>query len=183
MATHEVGRTASSAEAEGLATQVQQQVQQTAQDLKGQASETVRKQLDTRSTDAGDQVGSLASALRRAGEELESEGKRMPADVARQTANRVDRLGKYLREGDADAFLNDVEQFARRRPWAAGGIGAVLGLAASRFLKASSGRRYSASQSTRRDLDAPISRDGAARVTDPLAAPPALPPAAGRVSR
>jgi ElaB/YqjD/DUF883 family membrane-anchored ribosome-binding protein len=183
MATHEVGRAASSAEGEGLATQVQEQVQQTAQDLKGQATETVRKQLDNRSTDAGDQAGSLASALRRAAEELESDGKRMPADVARQAASRVDRLGKYLREGNADAFLNDVEQFARRRPWAAGGIGAALGLAASRFLKASSGRRYSASQSTRRDLDAPLSGDGATRVADPLAPTPALPPTAGRVSR
>lgn len=179
MATHEVGRAAGSADAEGLASQVQQQVQQTAQDLKGQASEAMRKQLDTRSTDAGDQVGSFASALRRAAEELESDGKRVPADVARQAAGKVDRLGKYLRDGHADAFLNDLEQFARRRPWAAAGIGAALGLSASRFLKASSGRRYSASQSTRRDLDAPISRDGAAR----MATPPALPSAAGTVSR
>jgi hypothetical protein len=183
MATHEVGRAASSAEAEGLATQVQQQVQQTAQDLKGQALETVRKQLDTRSTDAGDQFNSLASALRRAAEELEGDGKRMPADVARQAASRIDRLGKYLRDGNADAFLNDLERFARRRPWAAGGIGAVLGLAASRFVKASSGRRYSASHSTLRDLDAPISREGAASRTGPLGAPPALPPVTDRVSR
>lgn len=183
MTTHDVGHAAGSAEAEGLATQVQQQVQQTAQDLKGQAAETVRRQLDTRSTDAGDQVGSIASALRRAAEELERDGKRVPADVTRQAAGRVDRLGTYLHEGNADAFLNDVEAFARRRPWVAGGIGAVVGFAASRFLKASSGRRYGTSQPSRRDLDAPISRDGAVRGTGPVGAPPALPPVTGRVSR
>ena len=91
MAIHEADRAASSADAEGLTTQVQQQVQQTAQDLKAQASETVRKQIDTRSTDAGDQFNSLASALRRAAEELEGDGKRMPADVARQAASRIGR--------------------------------------------------------------------------------------------
>jgi ElaB/YqjD/DUF883 family membrane-anchored ribosome-binding protein len=180
MATQEArSRGVSDAEGEGLATQVQQQVQDKAQDLKGQASETIRKQLDTRSTDAGAQLDSFASALRRAAQELESDGKRAPANVARHAAGQVDRLGRYLREGTADAFLNDVEQFARRRPWAAGGLGAALGLASSRFLKASSGRRYSAAQSSRGDLDAPLTRSSAAGGTRPVSAPPALPPAHG----
>jgi ElaB/YqjD/DUF883 family membrane-anchored ribosome-binding protein len=181
MASQEVhNRAGGTAEGEGLAAQMQQQVEEKAQDLKGQASETLRKSLDTRSTNAGDQFDSFASALRRAAEELESDGKRTPADVARQAAGKIDRLGRYLREGNSDAFLNDVEQFARRRPWATGGIGAVLGLAASRFLKASSGRRYSAAQSARRDLDAPLSR--ADVQTGPLDARPALPPVQRKVS-
>ncbi|MDX6487172.1 MAG: hypothetical protein QOF43_2325, partial [Gaiellaceae bacterium] len=41
---------------------------------------------------------------------------------------------------------HDVEGFARSRPWAAGGIAALLGVAASRFLKASSGERYASSR-------------------------------------
>jgi ElaB/YqjD/DUF883 family membrane-anchored ribosome-binding protein len=178
MATQEaLSRRTAGAEEAGLATQVQHQVQEKAQDLKGQAAETLRKQLDTRSTDAGDQFTSLAAALRRAAEELASDGKQTPASVARQAAGQVERLGGYLREGNADAFLNDVEQFARSRPWAAGGIGAVFGVVASRFLKASSGRRYTASRSAHRDLDAPLSRAG----TGPLGAPAALPPVEGRL--
>ena len=39
-------------------------------------------------------------------------------------------------------MLRDVEDFARRRPWIVAGIGLAAGLAASRFLKASSERRY-----------------------------------------
>ena len=39
-------------------------------------------------------------------------------------------------------MLHDAEDFARRRPWAVAGIGLIAGLAASRFLKASSERRY-----------------------------------------
>jgi ElaB/YqjD/DUF883 family membrane-anchored ribosome-binding protein len=153
----------------GLAKQVQQQVQDKAEDLKAQASGKLREQLDTRSTDAGDQFGSLAAALRRAASELESDGKGTPAGVARQAAGQVERLGGYLREGNADAFLNDLERFARRRPWAAGGIGAVVGLAASRFLKASSGRRYSHARSVHRDLDAPLSRSQQLRSELPVA--------------
>jgi hypothetical protein len=169
MATQEVRSRDTQAEGEGLATQVQQQVQDKAQDLKGQASEKLREQLDARSTEAGDQFTSLASALRGAAQELESGGKGTPANVARQAANQVERLGGYLRDGNADAFLNDVERFARRRPWAAGGIGAVFGLVASRFLKASSGQRYTAAQSARRDVDAPLSRAGGTRPALPVA--------------
>jgi ElaB/YqjD/DUF883 family membrane-anchored ribosome-binding protein len=179
MATQELHSRSTGADSEGLVTQVQEQVQDKAQDLKGQASAKLRKQLDTSSTDAGDQFTSLASALRRAAQELESGGKDTPAHVARQVASRVERVGGYLRDGDADAFLNDVERFARRRPWAAGGIGAVLGLVASRFLKASSGQRYTAAQSARRDRSAPPSRSGSAPGTDQGGARSALPTAGG----
>jgi hypothetical protein len=48
-----------------------------------------------------------------------------------------------LREKDSDALLADVEDFARRQPWAVGAGALVLGFVGSRFLKASSGRRYS----------------------------------------
>jgi ElaB/YqjD/DUF883 family membrane-anchored ribosome-binding protein len=169
MTTQEVRSHATRADGEGLATQVQHQIQDKAEDLKGQASEKLREQLDARSTKAGDQFTSLAAALRSAAQELESGGKGTPADVARQAANQVERLGGYLRDGNADAFLNDVEGFARRRPWAAGGIGAVFGLVASRFLKASSGQRYTAAQSARRDFDAPPSRAAGARPALPVA--------------
>jgi hypothetical protein len=49
-----------------------------------------------------------------------------------------------MREKDSDALLSDVEDLARRQPWAVGAGAMVLGFVASRFLKASSSRRYSA---------------------------------------
>jgi hypothetical protein len=39
-------------------------------------------------------------------------------------------------------MLNDLERFARQQPWLATSGGLVLGFFASRFLKASSARRY-----------------------------------------
>jgi hypothetical protein len=59
MATQEAGTARTQGlEDEGLASQVQQQVQDTAHDLKGQASRNVRSQLDERSTEFGEQVHS-----------------------------------------------------------------------------------------------------------------------------
>ena len=56
-------------------------------------------------------------------------------------------VGQWLERSDGDQILNDVEGFARRKPWAVAAGGLVLGLAASRFLKASSSERYRASVS------------------------------------
>lgn len=39
-------------------------------------------------------------------------------------------------------MLQDVERFARERPWLVAGAAAAAGLIASRFLKASSERRF-----------------------------------------
>ena len=55
---------------------------------------------------------------------------------------RVDLLGYYLSDSNADRILDDIENFARRQPWAVVFGGAALGFLASRFLKASSSRRY-----------------------------------------
>jgi ElaB/YqjD/DUF883 family membrane-anchored ribosome-binding protein len=168
---------------EGLTEQVQEQVQEKAHDLTGQASQGLRRQLDSRSTDVGEQIQSLASALRRAAEQLADDEKTLPADAARRAADGVERLGGYLRNGSSDAFLNDVEQFGRKRPWLAGGIGVAVGFAASRFLKASSDRRYGRAQSSRADLDTPLTPERAGHGTGPLGAPPVLPPVEGGLPR
>jgi ElaB/YqjD/DUF883 family membrane-anchored ribosome-binding protein len=180
MATQEAGtaRTQGPGD-EGLASQVQQQVQEKAHDLKGQASRNLRPQRDDRSTEIGEQVHSLGDALRRAGEQLAEEGKAMPAGAARRAADGVERLGRYLRDGNGDVFLNDLEKYGRKRPWISGGVGMAVGIAASRFLKASSDRRYNTVQSARSDLDAPLTRSGAALETGPLGASATLPPVQG----
>jgi hypothetical protein len=178
MATQEADTARAQAlEDDGVVSQVQHQVQEKAHDLKGQASQNVRRQLNDRSTEVGEQIHSLGAALRRAAEQLAEDGKTTPAEAARRAAVGVERVGGYLRNGNADDFLTDVERFGRTRPWLTGGLGLAFGFAASRFLKASSGRRYSTTEWARRDLDAPLSRSGAALETGPLRAPstPPLP--------
>lgn len=125
-----------------VVSQAKEQVQQKAQQVRGQAGGRLREQVDQRSTQAGEQAQSIASAIRKTAGQLEQEGQGGQARVANQAAERVERMGGYLRESDADKILGDVEDFARRRPWVVGGIAAVLGFVASRFVKASSSSRY-----------------------------------------
>lgn len=117
--------------------------QEKASELREQGSARLRDQFDQRSNQAGSQVRSLAEALRRSGNELSREGNGSAAQLTGQAADRIERLGSYLEQKRGDELMADVEAFARRRPWMLAGIGMLAGVAAARFMKASSEQRYS----------------------------------------
>jgi ElaB/YqjD/DUF883 family membrane-anchored ribosome-binding protein len=121
---------------------VKGQAQEKMQEASGQAKDRVREQVDQRSTQAGERVSSAAQDARSVGEELRRQGKDRPARLADQAADRTERLGSYLQESDADRILRDVEDLGRKQPWALVAGGLALGFVASRFVKASSQRRY-----------------------------------------
>ena len=122
--------------------QAKEKAQEKAQQAKGQAASRVRDQVDQRSTQAGQQVSTTASDIRSVADQLRDQGKDQPAKLAEQAAQRAETLGDYLQRSDGDTILSDVEDFGRRQPWAVIAGGLALGFAASRFLKASSSRRY-----------------------------------------
>jgi hypothetical protein len=133
----------------GLAGQASEKVQdaaavaqEKASELREQGTSRLRDQLDQRSTDAGSQVRSVAEALRRGSSDLQNEGNTSGAQLAGQAADRFDRFGSYLEQKSGDEFMRDIETFARRRPWMLAGLGMLAGIAAARFLKASSEQRY-----------------------------------------
>ena len=131
-ATTELGNAASS-------------VQEKAGELKEQGRSRLSETLDERTTQAGAQAEQMAVAMRQTTSQLRSQGESGNAQLAglfEAAADRVDNFAGYLQRTSGDRFLHDAENFARRRPWAVAGIGLMAGLAASRFLKASSERRY-----------------------------------------
>jgi hypothetical protein len=136
------------------------QAQEKAQQAAGQARDQVRSQIDQRSTDAGRKVSEQGGDLRAVGDQLRQQGKDGPAKLADQAAHHVERAGTWLTESDADRILHDVEDAARKNPWAVVAGGLALGFAASRFLKASSSDRYQARSGTeqpdRRALPRPM---------------------------
>ena len=143
--TSEVGSTGDG----GTADQVKDQVRdkaQVAQDKTrgalGQARGRLSDQVDQRSTQAGERVAGTASDVRSIAEELRNQGKDAPANLAEQVAGQADRVGDYLKGASGDRILRDVEDFARRQPMLVAAAGLALGFAASRFLKASSSRRF-----------------------------------------
>jgi hypothetical protein len=168
--------TAESSKTEEAKERAREQAQQAA----GQARSKMRSQVDQRSTDAGRRVTGFASDVRSVGDQLRQQGKDQPAKLADQAAERAQRLGDYLERSDADRILNDVEDFGRRQPLAVIAGGLALGLFASRFLKASSSRRYeqrrqSYGELPARSYDPPPPTSGIH--TEPVTTGPAVPPA------
>ena len=146
--TVEVGSTV---EDRGTSDQVKDQVRETAQVAQdkargalGQARGQLSDQVDQRSTQAGERIAGTASDVRSIAQELRNQGKDTPANLAEQVANQTDRVGDYLKDASGDRILRDVEDFARRQPMLVAAGALALGFAASRFLKASSSRRYEA---------------------------------------
>jgi hypothetical protein len=134
--TNEAGQ--AQEKAKEVATQAQDRAREAAGDARGR----VRQEVDRRSTEVGDRIGGTAGDARSVAEELRKQGKDAPARYVEQAADRAEKVGGYLRESDGERILHDVEDFARQRPWAVAAGGLVLGFAASRVLKASSGERY-----------------------------------------
>jgi ElaB/YqjD/DUF883 family membrane-anchored ribosome-binding protein len=120
--------------------------QERAVELKEQGKSKLGETLDQRTNEAGSQARKMAQALRRSGEQLLNEANgQQAAGLTDGAADRIERLGGYLERTSGDQLVRDVEDFARRRPWMVAAIGLVAGLTASRFLKASSERRYEGS--------------------------------------
>jgi hypothetical protein len=128
--------------AQEKAQEAAQVAQEKAQEAKGVARDRVRSEVDTRSTQAGEQVSTAAQDTRSVAEHLRSQGKDKPAELADKAAERAEQIGDYLKRSDGDTILRDAERLGRDKPWAVIAGGIALGVAASRFLKASSSRRY-----------------------------------------
>jgi glucan phosphorylase len=138
------------------------QAQEKAKEATSQAQGMVREQVDQRSTQAGEKVSQTAEDMRSVGEELRKQDKEGPAKLADRAAQRTEQLGSYLSEADSDRLLGDIEELGRRQPLAVLAGGLVVGIAAARFLKASSRSRYRG-------------RTGAAQPTRELSTPPPPP--------
>jgi hypothetical protein len=137
---------AAATDAQAKAQQAAGQAQEKAQAAAGQAQAKVREQLDQRSSQLAEQAHQQASDLRSVSEALRDQGKDRPAQAVDRLAGYAEQAGSYLRDTDADSMLSDAEEFGRRKPAAVAAGALALGLLASRFLKASSSRRYSARQ-------------------------------------
>ena len=120
-------------------------VQDKTVELKEQGRGKLGETLDRRTTEAGGQARQVAKALRQTSSQMTAQADHTGQQVGQAAgwvAGQVERLGGYLEQTNGDHLLRDAEDFARRRPWMVAGMGLVAGLAASRFLKASSERRY-----------------------------------------
>lgn len=159
--TGETGQQGLVDQASSKAEQIASTAQEKASELKEQGKSQVAGRLDERTTNVGSQARSFAGAIRRTSDDLRREGNGGAASAAEQVAERIERLGSYLEQKNGDQLLRDVEEFARKRPWLVAGAAAIVGVAASRFLKASSEQRYGPNGSGSRMRSLGAERPGA----------------------
>jgi hypothetical protein len=120
--------------------------QEKALELKEQGRNKFGESIDERTAQASRQALQVAETMRRTVTQMRNEerepGGEQVAGILEGVANRVEQLGSYLERTRGDALLADVEDVARRRPWMVAGLGVIVGLTASRLLKASAEHRY-----------------------------------------
>jgi hypothetical protein len=121
---------------------VVQQAGEKTSEVKEQARAKLRDQLQERSTDMGRQLSSVGGAVNEAAQKLRDDGNTSAADLTERAGEKVSQLATYLEHADGDRMLRDLEDLGRRQPMVAVAGGLVVGFVASRFLKASSSRRY-----------------------------------------
>ena len=148
--THDTGTEGLVDQAKAELGAVASTVQDKAGELKDQGRSKFGERLNQRTTEVGGQARQAAQVLRQSGSQLtQADGGAQPvAHIAELAADRVERFGVYIERASGDQLMRDAEEFARRRPWMVAGFGLLAGLAASRFLKASSERRYGAGDLT-----------------------------------
>jgi ElaB/YqjD/DUF883 family membrane-anchored ribosome-binding protein len=131
---------------DSLTAQTQEKVQQTAHQATSTAARYVREQTESRGQQIAQELENVAGALRRSSHALHADGNENAARAIEQVTDRLESLGGYLGGTQGDQMLRDLERFGRRKPWGMIGLGLGVGIAASRFLKASSSRRYDDAQ-------------------------------------
>jgi hypothetical protein len=114
--------------------------QQTAEQLKNAAVEQVEKvrtQADSAKEHAVERIRRVGSALKSAGDGLQQDDE-LAARYAARAAERIEHVADYLGSVEPRALIRDAEQLARSKPALFFGGAFLVGLAAGRFLRASS---------------------------------------------
>jgi ElaB/YqjD/DUF883 family membrane-anchored ribosome-binding protein len=160
----------------GTGTSVVEQAQGKLQEGAGQARGAVREQIsgqiEQRSNDLGRQLQDVAEAFRRTGRELDPQGEQTPARLVQGVGDRAERIGSYLSDSSSDRILHDAEHFGRRNPWLVIAGGMMVGLVASRLIKASSNKRFDQLRSQGYNSRLPQSQwQGIPRTTGPSTTP------------
>jgi ElaB/YqjD/DUF883 family membrane-anchored ribosome-binding protein len=109
-------------------------VQQAISDTTETVTEQVKQVLDRQVGNGADIVGQVASAVKRAAQELDRDAPQL-ASVVRATAQQIDSCASSLRDQSVDQLMHDAADFTRRQPAMVFGLAALAGFFALRTLK------------------------------------------------
>jgi ElaB/YqjD/DUF883 family membrane-anchored ribosome-binding protein len=109
-------------------------------EAKAQAADLIKQTSSELKDQAGVQQKRVATGLHSLSDELtsmadKSEGSGVASDLVHQVAGRAGSVATWLEDRDPGTLLDDVKDFARRRPGAFIGIAAVAGVLAGRLTR------------------------------------------------
>jgi hypothetical protein len=176
MSRYEPGNDGESA---SLAEHAQEKVQRGAQQASQKVAEVVRGGAEVRAQQLSGELGAIVQAMRGSGHALHADGRQSAAGAVDGVTRGIEQVSQYLGGTSGERMLHDLEAFGRRRPWGMIGLGVGVGLAASRFVKASSRTRYDESRRPYEVPSAALSSgslsSGSAASSDEAPRVPALP--------
>ena len=123
-------------------------VRESSTQLSSTARDWMAQEADQRTSAVAAQARTIADAMRQTSSRLTQDGQAQAAHVTDTVAGRVEQLASYLDQSDGERLMSDVQDLARRNPWAFAAAGLVAGFAASRFMKASRPNQMSSSAGT-----------------------------------
>ena len=102
----------------------------------GGIQQKVTSRVDEQKNRAADGLGGIADVFRVAGNELRNENETL-ASYVDMASDQLRRFATQIRERGVTDMMDDVNQFARRRPALFIGGAFLLGVGLARFLKSS----------------------------------------------
>ncbi len=110
--------------------------------LLGGLKQNVTSRVDEQKNRAADGLGGIANVIRNAGDELRNENEAV-AQYVDMASDQLRQFADHIRRKGVVDMLDDVHDFARRRPAVFIGGAFLVGIAIARFLKSSADRdRY-----------------------------------------
>lgn len=108
-----------------------------ARDLASKAQSTAQDRIERSRQDAATTLSTVASTLLNSGSQLRDGDQPMAGEYVERAARQIERVADYVQRADVREMMNEVEDFARRRPAVFIGSAFAVGLLAARFLKSS----------------------------------------------
>jgi hypothetical protein len=145
---------------------------QGARDVAGQAQSQARNRIERGKQDAATTLTSVATTLLNSGLQLRDEQQEMAGEYVERAARQIERAANYVQNADLREIVDEVEDFARRRPAVFIGSAFAAGLLAARFLKSSrTNQRRTADMTSQHNLDrevpAPVAREPGPALSEP----------------
>jgi len=141
---NEQGTFGSTSQAAGAAEVVKGEAQRLASEAKegtarmaSQARDQATQLVDRTKDETAQRLGSLASALRQAGQSLERDDAAGFGRYAGMAADQVEKVADYVGGKDLRELVRDTQTFARRHPDLFLGGAFVAGVMLARFIKSS----------------------------------------------